>query len=111
MLSDATISIRAAQAAPVDPVESPVSNQAGADRKPPPPIALSPLLVPAAEAARLLGISKATFYRLKAAGKLPAPVKLGRILWRVDDLRLFVAFGCCSRIKFEAQKASRRVDH
>src|SRR4051794_29753633 len=52
--------------------------------------AVEPLLVPAGEAARLCGISEATWFRLKAAGKTPAPVKLGgRVLYRVEDLRLW----------------------
>jgi predicted DNA-binding transcriptional regulator AlpA len=52
-------------------------------------------MVPAPEAARLCGISEASWYRLKSAGKLPAPVKLGgRVLWRVEELRRWSAAGC-----------------
>jgi prophage regulatory protein len=81
--------------------------------------AVEPLLVPADQAAQLCGISEATWYRLKAADKLPVPVKLGgRVLWRVEDVKLFVALGCPDRKTFEARKAvenassrPRRVGH
>jgi predicted DNA-binding transcriptional regulator AlpA len=56
---------------------------------------VEPLLVPAATAAPLCGVSEASWYRLKAAGKLPAPVRLGgRVLWRVEELRRWCAAGC-----------------
>jgi predicted DNA-binding transcriptional regulator AlpA len=67
---------------------------------------IEPLLVPAPEAARLCGVSEATWFRLKAAGKTPAPVKLGRVLYRVEDLKLWVALGCPDRKTFEARKAA-----
>src|SRR4051812_40590779 len=69
--------------------------------------AVEPLLVPAAEAAKLCGISEATWYRLKAAGKTPAPLKLGRVLYRLADLRLWVEWGCCDRKTFEARKSAQ----
>ena len=54
-----------------------------------------PLLLPAPKAARLCGISEATWYRLKAAGKVPVPVRLGgRVLWKVEELRRWCAAGC-----------------
>ena len=44
--------------------------------------ALSPLLVPARESARLLGMSKSFFHQLVAEGVLPPPLKYGRkSLW------------------------------
>lgn len=45
------------------------------------------LLLAAPEAARLCGISPATWHRLRAAGKVgPAPIRLGgRVLWRRDE--------------------------
>jgi predicted DNA-binding transcriptional regulator AlpA len=59
------------------------------------PPAIEPLLVAAAEAARLCGVSEASWYRLRSAGKLPSPVKLGgRVLWRVAELRRWTAAGC-----------------
>jgi predicted DNA-binding transcriptional regulator AlpA len=56
---------------------------------------LAPLLTDAAGVAKLLGIGKATVWRLVAAGQLPPSVKLSRRrLWRVADLESFVACGC-----------------
>jgi predicted DNA-binding transcriptional regulator AlpA len=66
-----------------------------------------PLLVVTDAAAALCGISPASWYRLKAAGKTPAPVKLaGRTLYRVADLQLWVALGCPDRKTFEARRAA-----
>ena len=64
--------------------------------------AVEPLLVPAPEAARLCGISEATWYRLKAAGKLPLPLRLGRVLWRVEELRRWCAAGCPDQRTWQA---------
>jgi hypothetical protein len=59
------------------------------------------------QAAAICGVSPASWFRLKAAGKTPAPVKLGgRVLHRVEDLKLWVALGCPDRKTFEAQKSA-----
>jgi excisionase family DNA binding protein len=51
--------------------------------------------VDVAAVAKLLGIGKATVWRLVAAGQLPPSVKLARRrLWRVADVESFVACGC-----------------
>jgi predicted DNA-binding transcriptional regulator AlpA len=68
---------------------------------------VEPLLVDIKQATALCGISEASWYRLKALGRVPAAVKLGaRVLWRIDDLRLWVAWGCPDRKTFEARKAA-----
>jgi len=57
-----------------------------------------PLLASSSEAARLCGVSKRYWLSLSSAGKIPAPVRLGtRVLWRVDELREWVAGGCKAR--------------
>src|SRR5260370_6829427 len=62
------------------------------------------VLVPAAEAARLCAIGRATWFRLRSAGKTPAPVKLaGRVLYRVEDLRLWVSLGSPPQKEFESR--------
>ena len=54
-----------------------------------------PLLIPACEVARLLGISKRTLWRLLSAGKLPAPVRLGsNVRWRLDEVEKWISQGC-----------------
>ncbi len=57
--------------------------------------ALEPWAVNAASAANLLGISRAHFLRLRAAGNVPEPVRIGRrVLWRIDELRDWLESGC-----------------
>jgi predicted DNA-binding transcriptional regulator AlpA len=69
--------------------------------------AVQPLLVPAPEAARLCGVSEATWYRLKAAGKTPNPIRLGgKVLYRLEDLKLWLVLGCPDRKTFEAHKSA-----
>ena len=46
------------------------------------------ILVPASEAAELLGMGKSTLWRGVANGTIPAPVKVGTLTrWRVEDLK------------------------
>lgn len=55
-----------------------------------------PLAVGAREAAKRLGVSPRTWWRLVAMGKVPLGFKLGsRRLWRIEDIRRFVAEGFC----------------
>jgi hypothetical protein len=69
--------------------------------------AIEPFLVPALEAARLCGVSEASWYGLKSAGKTPPEVRLGgRVLYRIEDLKLWVALGCPDRRTFEARKTA-----
>lgn len=55
-------------------------------------LSVSPILRPA-QAARLLGISRATLYRWEAAGRLAPRVILGPGTsgWREEDLAAFIA--------------------
>lgn len=49
------------------------------------------LLVPAAEAAKILAMGKSTFWAKVKAGLVPAPVHLGGLTrWRVSDLQQHV---------------------
>jgi excisionase family DNA binding protein len=50
-----------------------------------------PLLLPVPQAAKLLGISRASAYRLAAAGELPARRLGGRIYIVTLELRTIVA--------------------
>jgi len=107
----------ASLAAAIEPMQVPAANGAPPVTAPPPserpaqPAALAePLLVPAAKAARLCGVSEASWYRLKAAGKLPAPVRLGgRVLWRVEELRRWCAAGCPDLRTWQALESARRA--
>jgi excisionase family DNA binding protein len=54
-----------------------------------------PLLIPDTEAARLAGVSRAHWHRLRAAGKLPPAVRLGRkVLWRRAEIASWIEAGC-----------------
>ncbi len=75
----------------------------------PPPAPDAPLLVTAAEAARLCARSLASWWRDQAAGRVPAPIKLaGRTLWKRSDLELWVGLDCPARAVFEARRKSAR---
>jgi predicted DNA-binding transcriptional regulator AlpA len=53
------------------------------------------LLIPDTAAAALAGVSRATWHRLRAAGKIPAPVKLGRkVLWRRAEIESWIVASC-----------------
>lgn len=61
------------------------------------------LLLRADAAAELLGISKAHFYRMHNAGKVPMPVRLGgSVRWRRAELESWIAVGMPSRSKWLA---------
>lgn len=75
---------------------------------PPPPNgqpAAAPLLVRRREAARLCGVSPSTWDRLAAAGRTPAPLRLGgAVVWRVAELAAWVAAGMPPRAEWEARE-------
>lgn len=53
------------------------------------------LLIPAAEVTRLLDVSRRALWRLKASGRLPRPLRIGRsVRWRREEIRLWIAAGC-----------------
>jgi excisionase family DNA binding protein len=54
-----------------------------------------PLLITAAETARLLSISTRTLWRLLSAGRVPRPVRLGgAVRWRLAEVQTWTAEGC-----------------
>lgn len=55
----------------------------------------APALISAVELAELLQISTRTLWRLRSAGKLIKPIKLGgSTRWRLDEVQTWVANGC-----------------
>lgn len=63
------------------------------------------LLVTAKQAAAMCGKSLRTWRTWDAAGWIPRPVRIGRsTLWRVDELRDWIAAGCPRRDEWEARR-------
>jgi predicted DNA-binding transcriptional regulator AlpA len=75
----------------------------------PPAAAPEPLLIGLRELARLLGVSKATAERMKAAGRLPRPLELssGCHRWRLSEVRQWVEAGAPPRREWEARTRGR----
>lgn len=68
-------------------------------------VTLSPLLLSADEAAKVLGISRSSLYALHASGRLPLPVKLGkRSLWSREELAEWIRCGTPNREKWLLMK-------
>ncbi|MGA2253574.1 MAG: helix-turn-helix domain-containing protein [Thermoguttaceae bacterium] len=54
-----------------------------------------PLLITAAELAKLLHVSTRTLWRLRSAGELPEAVRLGgTVRWRFAEIKKWIAGGC-----------------
>jgi predicted DNA-binding transcriptional regulator AlpA len=67
------------------------------------------LLVTAREAAALCGKSLRTWRTWDAAGWIPRPMRIGRsTLWRLEELREWVAAGCPRREAWEATRGVSR---
>jgi predicted DNA-binding transcriptional regulator AlpA len=63
------------------------------------------LLVNAKIAAAMCGKSLRTWRSWDSAGLIPRPVRIGRsTLWRVDELREWIAAGCPRRDEWEARR-------
>ena len=68
-----------------------------------------PLLIPDPGAAKLLGISRAHLHRLRAAGKFPEAVRLGRkLLFDRAELESWVMHRCPDLATWRAIRASNR---
>jgi predicted DNA-binding transcriptional regulator AlpA len=65
------------------------------------------LLIPDTEAARLCGIARATWHRLRAAGRVgPQPVRLGRaVRYRRSEVEAWAAAGCPDSRTWAATRA------
>jgi predicted DNA-binding transcriptional regulator AlpA len=65
----------------------------------------SRLLVTARTACILCGKSIRTWRTWDSAGLIPRPVRIGRsTLWRVDELKSWIAAGCPRRAEWEARQ-------
>jgi prophage regulatory protein len=66
------------------------------------------LAVSAKEAAALVGVSRAQWWKLHSAGKVPLPIYLGTKAprWRVDELRAWLTAGAPDRQTWRARGAT-----
>jgi predicted DNA-binding transcriptional regulator AlpA len=70
---------------------------------------IEPLLIPDTAAAALAGVSRAHWHRLRVAGKLPPPIRLGRkVLWRRREVEEWIVAGCPDGRTWAAMTAARR---
>ena len=70
---------------------------------------LSPLVVDARRLAKLLCAGIRTVRTWDAAGKLPAPIRIGgRVVWRVSEIRAWLETGAPDRETWAAMVAARK---
>ncbi len=54
-----------------------------------------PVVVTAAQLAIMLQVSKRTLWRMRSAGTLPSPMRVGGIVrWRLDDVTKWLSESC-----------------
>lgn len=68
------------------------------------------LLIDARDAARLLGISRSSFWSLLAAGRVPPPVfRAGRVVrWNRQEIESWVSSGCPVVDRWREEKGAKR---
>ena len=70
----------------------------------------SPLVVDAKRLAKLLDSGVRSIRTWDAAGKLPAPIRIGgRVVWRVQEIRAWLEAGAPNRAEWEARNAASRL--
>jgi predicted DNA-binding transcriptional regulator AlpA len=68
-----------------------------------------PLLISDLDAAALCGVSRATWHRLRASGRIPPGVKLSRCLrWNRAEILAWVEAGCPDQRIWSAMKGQQR---
>lgn len=62
-------------------------------------------LLTAKDAAKICRLSKRSWFRLSATGRIPKPVKIGgSVRWRLSDIELWLSMNCPNRQEFEARR-------
>ena len=74
------------------------------------PVSSGQLALPPADAARLLGVSRATFFKMHSSGKLPLPVYLTSRCprWLCNELLAWLEAGAPDRLTWEKLKGGKR---
>jgi len=71
-------------------------------------IGVAPALLSLEDAGEYCGISRNSFWKMKASGRCPAPIRLGRrLLWRKADLDRWILDGCPAVNRARAEKYRR----
>ncbi len=66
------------------------------------------VLLDAREAWTLCGLSKSSWYKHLAAGRIPRPVKIGGALrWRREELLRWIDAGCPARSAWDAMNSNK----
>lgn len=61
------------------------------------------ILLDVKDASALCNVSRSAWYKLSSSGKVPRPVKIGRLTrWRRDELERWIAADCPPRSKWDA---------
>lgn len=69
----------------------------------------APLVADAKALAKLLGLGLRTIRTYDTRGLIPKPVKLGsRVVWRLDEIRAWLATGAPDRATWDALRAARK---
>lgn len=69
----------------------------------------APLVADARALAKLLGLGLRTVRTYDTRGLIPKPVKLGsRVVWRLDEIRAWLATGAPDRATWDALRAARK---
>ena len=57
-----------------------------------------------------LSLSKRAVFRMRSAGLICPPLKVGQgaIRWRQSDIEQWISMGCCSQQEFQARKESQK---
>jgi predicted DNA-binding transcriptional regulator AlpA len=72
-------------------------------------ITVQPALLRARDAAKLCGVSVATWWRWDAAGRMPRGLKIGGArLWSRGELLAWIDGGCPDRAEWQARQAAQR---
>ena len=65
----------------------------------------TPLAVGAADAAKMLGISRSSWLGMVSAGRAPGGIRLGRrVVWRVEELSDWLKTGAPTRDAWDRQR-------
>lgn len=83
----------------------PVNFWRGVEDDAEPPLSAGPLMLDCVEAAALMGVCRATFWKLHSQGRVPLPIRFGRVVrWRRQEIEAWIAAGCPPRDRWDPEK-------